>query len=287
LTASRHVLELVVAPPTDVGSTGTHGSVLMTDSEGTALAFGSRDRAEHLVSIPRCATFRFRPGSSRVTAHAEPDADGDYVQDAYYNVALPFALQVVLGRQALHASGALVAQAGVVAFCGFSGAGKTTLAYGLSRRGHAVWGDDVVAFDASGRQTITSLRLPFELNLREASAAFFGATDARAGDLGEEPREWESAPLAAVYILEQVDGRRSLQKPRRLAPDEALVAVLAHAYTFQPQTDAERRRMMRDYLELVARVPVFRLPRRPGFDTLPALLDEIEDAAGRRVGAAS
>ncbi len=45
--------------------------------------------------------------------------------------------------------------------------------------------------------------------------------------------------------------------------------------------------MMRDYLELVARVPVFRLPRRPGFDTLPALLDEIEDAAGRRVGAAS
>ena len=54
---------------------------------------------------------------------------------AYHNVALPLVAQVALQQQVLHASAIVTPSSAVVAFYGSSHAGKTTLAYGLFRRG--------------------------------------------------------------------------------------------------------------------------------------------------------
>ena len=52
------------------------------------------------------------------------------------------------GDEAIHASAVLLGDA-VVAFCGRSQTGKSTVAYGLHRRGCRVWADDTLVFDAS------------------------------------------------------------------------------------------------------------------------------------------
>jgi hypothetical protein len=71
----------------------------------------------------------------------------------------------------------------------------------------------------------------------------------------------------------------------RLAPSEAFLGLLTHAYCYSLE-DAERnRRMMAQYLELAQAVPVFNVAFRPGFEILPSLLDAIEREVGMSVPA--
>jgi hypothetical protein len=252
-------------------------TAIITTPDGTPVAYGSRAGNEHWVSVPKYASFHFEPGCRVVEVRPDPEADDEGVLDAYHGAALPMVLQAALEQQALHASAVVTPSRAVVAFCGSTHAGKTTLAYGLARRGYPIWADDVVAFDAATR-AVLALRLPFRLNLREESAAHFGAVAEEASYVDSEFEEGTQAPLAVVCELERVERGQPSGLPvgRRLSPSEALMALLAHSFRFQPQTPAEQRRMMADYLELVARVPVFRLRVPPGLGELDELLDEVE-----------
>ena len=251
---------------------------IISDPEGTPVAFGSRRGSEHWVSVPERAAFRFQAGSERVLAHPHPLAEDDAVLDAYHAAALPMAVQVALGGQALHASAVVAPALGALAFCGVSHAGKTTLAFALSRRGYPIWADDVLAFEARGADDVRAVRLPFRLNLRAQTAAHFNAAREEASSDDREFEEWSRVPLAAVFALERVDVSEPWSRPtvRRLAPSEAVMAVLSHAFCFQPQTPQEKRSTMEDYLELVARVPVYALTTGPELGMLDALLDEVE-----------
>src|SRR5688572_21051636 len=162
-------LEMRSSTPTLPPSPDRH--VVIADPAGTAVAYGWRRGMDHWISVPEKADFRFRPGSNVVTAHPVRGAAPEVVTDAYRGSVLPVAAQVMLGAQALHASAVMTPDGQIVAFGGRTGAGKTTIAVGLSRRGHRLWADDTVAFDVSAHG-ISALRLPFQLNLREPSAAF-------------------------------------------------------------------------------------------------------------------
>lgn len=266
------MLKLVFAAAGAAGADDAERFVVITDTTGGAVAYGSRSGGHCWVHVPRRVAFRFRRGSDEVVAYPEADVDSPAVLDAYHTIALPIAVQVVLGQQAIHASAVVVPNAGVAAFCGFSHSGKTTVAYGLNRRGYQLWGDDVVAFDASGTQGVTSMRLPFELNLRRDSARHF-ESQPTAEPL--EPREWVREALAGLFLIGQSDGPSIV---RQLGPKEALLALLAHAFRFEPQTPDENRRMMSDYLAVVASAPVFTLTVRRGFDALSQCLDDLEEA---------
>ena len=271
------MLKLVVQAPDKLPAFPPDSRVIISDPEGTPHAYGSRVGNDCWVSVPNRGTFHFRPGLEFVTAEPDPQADEAAVLDAYRSAALPMAVQVALGSQALHASGVVASGLGVVAFCGLSQSGKSTLAYGLSLRGYPIWADDVLALDASDGESVRSLRLPFRLNLRAASVAHFDAADTDVCSADDDAEAWTRVPLAAIFALERTrtsTGRR--ESVRRLAPDDGLIAVLENAFFFQPQTKDERRRMMRDYLEVIARVPVFALDVPPTLETLDALLDELE-----------
>ena len=58
--------------------------------------------------------------------------------------------------------------------------GKSTIAYGLHRRGYRLWADDAVALEVS-ESAITALPLPFDVRLRPATAALFGLGRGRRG----------------------------------------------------------------------------------------------------------
>lgn len=253
--------------------------VVLTDPFGHPVAFAWRDADQHWVSVPGRARFRFRPGHNVVTVHLEDLGVSTGVFDAYLGVALPLALQVVFGRQTVHASAVLVPQCGVVAACGDSRAGKTTVAYGLSRHGYRLWADDVVAIHASASE-VASIRLPFEINLRPPAARFFAhSSSVGLPEPTGVPPEWAEERLGAVLVLERSarrrrgDGRHRIEP---LPPRQALLALLRHSFVFRPQSPLEKRRMVEDYLEVVAGVPVLRVRVVPGFDRLPDLLHEIE-----------
>src|SRR4051794_12106632 len=259
-------LRVFTASPFGAAPAPAAEEVVWRDNDGRVAAYGSTTGSRHRMRMPGLATFAWRDGSDEVTARAA--AERDVVVDAFQRCVLPMALHT-RGLQVLHAS-AVRGRDGVVALCARSGTGKSTLAYGLSRRpGRDLWADDAVAFDTGG-PAVLALPLPFELHLRPASAAFFGADPiGAAGVAANGP-----VPLAAVLILERHN--EPDVRIRRLTDGDAFTAVLQHAYCFDLDGRPRRRETAERYLELSARVPVWEVGFRAGLDELPALLEQLE-----------
>jgi hypothetical protein len=260
--------------------------VIAFDSEGEQIAYGRRENGAVWVKVPAVATFCLSPGGTALTATPAEGADQDAVLDAYLGTALPFALQATCGVEVLHASAVHMPREGcVAAFCGISQAGKSTVAYGLAARGHGHWADDAVAFEIQDDRSLRAVGLPFLVNLRETSAAYFDSAGlpslpAEGGPAGFF--EGTTARLGSVFVLEPVDGGVGAPRLERLAPGVALRALLPNAYRFRPETRARRRQTLEVYLHLVASVSVWQARYPRDINRLPELLDAVEQriAAG-------
>jgi hypothetical protein len=248
------------------------------DEQGTMLASCHAVGGQHRVEMAGVGRFHFDALADTVTAHPRTGVPCALVEEAYYRSVLPIVLQA-RGTEVLHASA--VRAGGVVAFCGASGVGKSTLAFALSRRGHQLWSDDALAIGLRGPSAV-AFPLPFEMRLRPRAAAFFGLErlTAAAGSFRApwDPGDQSAAPLAALFVLsrleEEPDDRRvSIE---RLRPPAALPALLAQAYCFSLEDTALKRRMVEAYVALAARVPVFTLRFQPRFESLPRVLDQVE-----------
>jgi hypothetical protein len=198
------------------------------------------------------------------------------VAEAYRRVVLPMVQQARLS-QVLHASGVRAAS-GVVAFCGTSGTGKSTVAYGFARRGYPRWGDDAVCFTGSDRGT-DSIPLPFDLFLRIPTAAFFEL------DPGSVPRSeaTEAVRLEAVCVMRSGERLAPSESPvgiTALASAEAFTMTLEHAYSFGLSDKEQRARLVDQYLELVATTPVYDVRFEHGLEQLGVVLDAIEQRLG-------
>jgi hypothetical protein len=223
--------------------------------------------------VPGVATFSYLPGAGEIVAIPHAGGDDERVEDAYLNLALPLAFQLC-GLEALHASAARFAE-GVVAFCALSGTGKTTVACGLWARGRDPWADDAVIFEAEDDGPIVTHGIPFRANVRPETRAAVGIDTG-----GTSARGWtgESAPLAAVVLLERHGSAEAGTEVVRLPPVDGLRALEPHAHRFN-LGDLERKRgTMQTYLRLTARVPILRVRFAPGFDRLGSVLDELEGA---------
>jgi hypothetical protein len=226
------------------------------------------------------ASFGFAIPTESVMAVPHLRARPELIRVTYERSVLPLVLQAG-GAEVLHAS-AVYMRAGVVALCGNSGVGKSTTAMALSRRGHPLWADDVVALDMTGPRPEV-MPLSFELRLRAEAASFFGEKPGGMQRLrpsgppgnGAEP---ESARLLALCVLSRDDERESIAVERLGAA--AVPALLTHAYCFSLQQAIFKRRMLQHYLELAAGVPVFAIHFRPGLERLSAVADVIEQVAG-------
>lgn len=232
---------------------------------------------------PGVGTFRFgRVLGGTVQCVPEPGVSQERLEDLYRRSVLPLAFQA-LGKETLHAS-AVRLSSGVVAFCGERGAGKSTVAYGLYRRGFEQRADDTLVLSI-GPDDIRVVPLPFTPRLRPLSAEFFGTatpTDDNGLPLHENGL---SEALAAVLVL--LPAAQAPQEPivERLPPTNAFRAALAHAHCFDTGNPDSRRRLLENYLELAACVPVYHVTYRPGIQALPVLLDAILAAAGEPVRA--
>jgi hypothetical protein len=245
------------------------------DIHGGVAAYAEIRGNEYRMHLPGLASFSFSPCGNEVAAAVPKTIREDLVVEMYRRRVLPMALQVC-GHEVLHSS-AVRSAAGVTALCGLSEVGKSTLAYGLSRRGYSLWADDSVAFDISENGS-SSILLPFNLRLRPAASAHFAVEETSANDLNhyDFPIGSETAPLTTVCVLRRADCAETPVTVKRLSLAEAFSAALDHACCFVPQNAARKRRMMHNYLDLAAQTPFFDICFQPGLENLPVILDAIE-----------
>src|SRR5262245_39831394 len=118
------------------------GTEVCRDAGGGVFGYCSLLEGQPRVEVPGLATFCYERDRVQVRASPHRILEPDLVRQTYHRRIVPMMLPA-LGTEVLHASAA-IGPAGVVAFCGASGTGKSTLAMALARRGHAIWADDVV-----------------------------------------------------------------------------------------------------------------------------------------------
>jgi len=221
-------------------------------------------------------TFRFRANNSTIEVLPARGASPAKVHDLYRRHILPLVMQAN-GCEAVHASAVMMDQS-VVGFCGAGGAGKSTIAYALSRRGFPQYADDVLVLKAAPGH-VEAVALPFLPRLRVPSAQFFGKQLVRnlASDLeSHSPRD----PLAALFVLDRVDDGPARPEIRRCSSVEALTQLLPHAQKFDAVSPASRTRLLQNYLEIAAVVPVLTVRYGTAFDRFDQLLDRLIEAAG-------
>ena len=248
------------------------------DAAGGVVAYARASGERYWMDLPGLATFCFDERGDHVVAAPHPGMAPDAVAELYWHSALPLVVQA-RGGEVLHASGVLMPR-GVVALCGASTSGKSTIAYGLHRRGYCLWADDAVALEVT-EPAITALPLPFDVRLRPATAVLFGLGEGAARLAARDSREPAGrapAPLAAVCVLRREAPGAAILAP--LKASEAYPALLANAHCFSLEDPARKRLMLDRYLSLVARVPVMALAVPDGLDDLPAMLDALERAFG-------
>jgi hypothetical protein len=257
-------------------------------STGAAIAYGWKEDAWFAMYWPGLCTYRFAANVPHITAFPERGAAPAVVYDIYRRSVLPMAMQA-LDREALHAS-AIQVDGRVIAFAAVSQTGKSTVAYGLSRRGYEQWADDGVVFELVGGQAM-AVPLPFDVRLRPESSRMFGLDGSRFQQFSsmdaDRCAERNPTALGAVCVLSR-SAQSSTGSPvaiERLAPAQAFAAVLAHAHEFDPSNLDRRSRMLRTYLELLDAVPVYQVRFRPGAEYFPHVLDAL--VAGLGLGAAA
>lgn len=239
------------------------------DEAGRAFARAHSDGQRHWIDWPAIGLFQFEAGSLNVTIWLAEDDREAAARDAVTRVLQPMILQA-LGWQALHAS-AVSLPSGVMAFCGLSGHGKSTLAYALAARGAPQFADDAVLLDVAA-DVVSAHPLPFQPRLRPLSAEHLAApVPAPAADR-------MAAPLRLLWVLSP---GKTGEQPRvaRVPAVPAFKTLVTHAHCYNPSDPAATKRMTEAYLSVAAVVPVLELRYPRGFDRLPAVLDAIVDAA--------
>jgi len=245
------------------------------DGDGRACAYGYVSGGRCWVHFLGVGTSSFRSRGTIVKAVPCLDVSAPIVEETYVRFILPVALQAG-GVEVLHAS-AVLGPRGLIAVCGGSGAGKSTIAYGLARRGHTPWADDAVAFSARGRR-VQAIPLPFVRRLRRDAVAHFRETLApyARGSALAPTRQCE--PFAALFVVDRErsprDGR--VVEARQLTADEVFTTILPHCQYFSLHDRPRKQRMVRQYLRLSSAIPVFELRFRRGLARLSAVLDLIE-----------
>lgn len=161
------------------------------------------------------------------------------------------------GIELLHAS-AVLGDAGVVAFAGFSGGGKTSLAAELVRRGARLFADDILAVPPT-RSELRGHPGPGLMNVprTHGDPAELGTVLARF-----DTEDWVSVERAAskphLLVALCLLRRRAGAGPamRRLAPN--VLDVLPFAVGFPHLRGRSRQRFVH-YARLAAEVPVYEL----------------------------
>jgi hypothetical protein len=223
---------------------------------------------------PGTAIFRFGTLGEQVDYFPEGRQNDENILDLFWRSVAPIVLQA-RGKEALHAS-AVRTETGIAAFCGISGTGKSTLAYGLMKRGFGLWTDDALVFHFDS-QGVNAIPLPSSLRLLPDTLSFFIDKTSIPADL-LRPKHLNEEPLKIIILLDRQ--AQELQSDEicsiHLQPKEAFLQILAHAYCFSLEEKTEKKRLMTDYMDLVERVPIMQIHYPANLARIEELIQHVE-----------
>jgi hypothetical protein len=207
----------------------------------------------------------------------DPGVEAARFQEVFLHLIAPWVLQR-LQWECLHAS-AVLTDCGVVAFCGPSGRGKSTIARAYGELGAITYADDALPWLLREGAAMAAC-LPQRLRLRGPAASWFADSPA-AGSNGARIQqvryelEPSLRPLAGLYWLEPMLAAGQAPRWEPVPPAEAFRLLLSQAYSLNLSDQSRNHRMVRNYLDLAHSQPVFRLRFPPGLDQLPELVDRL------------
>lgn len=278
----------------------TPGTTVWNDGDKGPVAYGATRDGWHWLRLAGAGTYRFpiEPSGSTVAADVVPEAGArrELVVDSYYRSVVPLALQAY-GFEVLHGS-AVALPSGVVALCADRETGKSTIAYALQRRGHVVVADDSVVLSVverpDGASATSALEprptsgvrvhpMPFALRLRAPTVEHYALPQRRAATVdGDTPfHPANDLTLDAIVLLSRDDPSAGAVRLTRLDANQAFSSVLSQSHAFTLVHGDRKRTMMRSYLRLVDRVPVYRLTYPTGLEHLTAICEHVEALSGR------
>ena len=248
---------------------------------GRATAFHGGDLDVRL-EYAQVAGLAIRDGRE-ITIAPRPGADPAAVRALLLGPALAVLLHQ-RGVLALHAS-SLRLPAGVVAFLGGSGWGKSTIAGALERLGHDLVADDITAVDPRPGQVDVLPAFP-QLKLWPEAAHALGIDPETlplvVPDEAKRARRvaggLSAAPLRLASLLVLAFGEPARIEP--LTPREALLELVRHSFCAPRLAQLGAERHFLQCGEVVRRVPVGRLVRPRSL----AALDEVAALVEREVG---
>jgi hypothetical protein len=236
---------------------------------------GAASADAFLFEAPGVARYLVR-GGAEVTIEPALASEPSHIR-TYLLGSVLGALCYQRGLIPLHAN-ALATHGRCIALAGETGAGKSTLAAYLSRRGCRVMGDDVCAlsFAADGRVMVWPGARRFKLwadtlaAFGEETAGLEKVVDGR--DKYALPHDGEAAPepapFEALYLLRTAaDGAAGAI--RQLAGQAAFAGVIANIYRLEIAVAMGRRsEVFAGAIEILRQASVFVFERRWGFDAL-------------------
>jgi hypothetical protein len=191
------------------------------------------------------------------------------------------------GACSLHASA--VARGGqALAFVGEVGAGKSTLAAALARRGFAAVSDDVLRVEAGYGAAVVYPGYPHICLWPESVGMLCGSDDAlpriipgwnkRYLDVRGDGHHFAGGPLplGAIYVLANRVQDNAAPRLEGVAGDQRLLLLASNACASWLADAAARARDFKTFAALAANVPIRRVVAHADASHLPALLDMIE-----------
>ncbi|MEA2999624.1 MAG: hypothetical protein QOK17_1457 [Sphingomonadales bacterium] len=237
-----------------------------------------------LLTVPRVARYLISGGRGIVVDSAPGASER--------NVRL-FLLGSAFGAL-LHQRGLLPLHANAIeigdrafAFCGHSGAGKSTVAAWFHDRGHRILADDVcvIGFDKDGRALaypgIPRLRLwkeALEASGREAGAFARSFDDLDKYDVptGREA-PLRPLPLGAIYLLRRTEEGATPAEVKRFAGVDAVETLVSNTYRgAYLKTIGRTGEHLSACLRIARAVPLFMAERAWGFDRFDAQARRLE-----------
>ena len=247
------------------------------DGEGRVAAYAYTSGTTSWVRLPGVADFAFDPEQDEVTAFPDGGVTRGVVADAYRRVVLPM-VQQARGNQVLHAS-AVRASVGVVAFCGTSGTGKSTVAFAFS----------VAAIPCGETTPCASTRPTAGSNASACRSIFCSGRPLRRSSRWGWTQPRSCAQIARARLPPQLPLLPSAFSKAgspmavglsaevvRLSAADAFTAALEHAYALGLGDRERRKHLVEQYLQLSASAPVFKVSFERGLERLEAVVDAIE-----------
>lgn len=263
-------------------------------AEGTAFLQISPIRNGHLFHFPDLADFHAvtnsRSESLNITGYAPPGLPPETIRHLLLDQVLPTILGR-FGRKALHAS-AVAQQAGVLAFLGASGRGKSSLAAAFARSGWRQMSDDCLILRQKQEGIFASVAyqgvrlMPDAIETLAVSdeprlAVAHYSTKQRLPGWPPPATDSASLPLRFLFVLNDPEQEPAEEiRLERMSARDAFLALREGIFTMDVDDAIEAAFEFRLLSQTANQVRAFRLAYPRNWALLPRVLDHILAAIG-------